>query len=112
MAGVLASIAGLLLTCITYSGEANTVLGSTYTLNSIAAVVIGGASLFGGSGGAIGSIFGAFGLRAIQDLRFGFHLPPPRQPPFPGLLLPPHARIGPGRVLPLPNRPQPFRVTP
>ena len=37
-----------------------------YTLNSIAAVVIGGTSLIGGSGGAIGSIFGALVLRTIS----------------------------------------------
>ncbi len=41
--------------------------GGTYTLNSIAAVVIGGTSLFGGSGSAIGAIFGAFMFRTIGD---------------------------------------------
>ena len=52
--GLLASVAGLFLTCITYSGEASAANGSTYTLYSIAAVVLGGVSLFGGSGSAIG----------------------------------------------------------
>ncbi len=37
-----------------------------YTLNSIAAVVIGGTSLLGGVGSAIGSIFGALILRTIS----------------------------------------------
>jgi ribose transport system permease protein len=87
MAGILAAIAGLLLTCVTYSGEANTTLGSTYTLNSIAAVVLGGTSLFGGSGGAIGSIFGAFVLRTIGDLLIVFDLDPLWQPLFLGAVL-------------------------
>ena len=45
LSGLLASIAGLLLTFVTYSGEASSSIGGTYTLNSIAAVVIGGTSL-------------------------------------------------------------------
>src|SRR5882724_11521411 len=52
LAGLFAAIAGLLLTCLTYSGEANALLGGSYTLNSIAAVVVCGTSLYGGSGGA------------------------------------------------------------
>ena len=59
LSGLLASIGGLYLTFITYSGEASLANGGTYTLSSIAAVVIGGVSLFGGSGSAIGAIFGA-----------------------------------------------------
>jgi ribose transport system ATP-binding protein len=87
LAGVLAALAGLLLTCVTESGEANAVLGSTYTLNSIAAVVLGGTSLFGGSGGAIGSIFGAFVLRTIGDLLIIFDLDPLWQPLYLGVVL-------------------------
>ena len=45
------AVAGLILTFQTYSGEAERAQAGTYTLNSIAAVVIGGTSLFGGSGG-------------------------------------------------------------
>src|SRR5258708_27479552 len=70
LSGFLAAIAGLMLAFITQSGEASAPIGSTYTLNSIAAVVIRGTSLFGGSGGVIGSIFGAFVLRTIEDLLF------------------------------------------
>jgi ribose transport system ATP-binding protein len=87
LAGVLAALAGLLLTCLTESGEANAVLGNTYTLNSIAAVVLGGTSLFGGSGGAIGSIFGAFVLRTIGDLLIIFDLDPLWQPLYLGIVL-------------------------
>ena len=48
LSGLLAAIAGLLLTFITSSGEASAPSGGNYTLNSIAAVVIGGTSLFEG----------------------------------------------------------------
>ena len=47
-------------------GNADIPQAGAYTLNSIAAVVIGGTSLLGGTGGAIGSIFGALVLRAIS----------------------------------------------
>ena len=87
MSGLFSSLAGLLLTCLTYSGEANAILGGAYTLNSIAAVVVGGTSLFGGSGGAVGSIFGAFVLRTIGDLLFVFDMDPLWQPLFLGVVL-------------------------
>jgi ribose transport system permease protein len=87
LAGLFAAIAGLLLTGLTYSGEANALLGGSYTLSSIAAVVVGGTSLYGGSGGAIGTIFGAFVLRTIGDLLFVFDLDPLWQPLFLGIVL-------------------------
>jgi len=55
--GVLASVAGLLMTAQTGSGEPN--LGTSLVLNSIAAAVIGGASLRGGAGGISAPIYGA-----------------------------------------------------
>ena len=76
LSGLLASVAGLFLTFITYSGEASAANGSTYTLYSIAAVVLGGVSLFGGSGSAIGAIFGALMFRTIGDLLFVFNVEP------------------------------------
>ncbi len=87
LAGLLAACGGLLLTCITYSGEARAALGNDYTLNSIAAVVIGGTSLFGGFGGAIGSIFGAFVMRTVGDLLIVFNINPVLQPLFVGVVL-------------------------
>jgi ribose transport system permease protein len=87
LCGLLAASAGLLLTCITFSAEASAPIGGTYTLNSIAAVVIGGTSLYGGAGGAIGSVFGAFVLRTIEDLLFVFDMPPLWQPLFQGVIL-------------------------
>lgn len=104
LAGFLASLGGLLLTFNTYSGEASSAIGGTYTLNSIAAVVIGGTSLFGGWGSAIGSIFGAFVLRTIEDLLFVFDLPPLWQPLFQGVVLLLAISLGAVRVFRIRNR--------
>jgi ribose transport system ATP-binding protein len=104
LAGLLSSAAGLLLTCITYSGEANATLGGSYTLSSIAAVVVGGTSLTGGSGGAIGSIFGAFVLRTIGNLLLVFDLEPLWQPLFLGVVLLAAVSLGSVRLLRIKNR--------
>jgi ribose transport system permease protein len=104
LSGVLASIAGILLAFVTFSGEASAAIGGTYTLNSIASVVIGGTSLFGGAGGAIGSIFGAFVLRTIEDLLFVFDLPPLWQPLFQGVVLLAAVSLGAARVFRVRNR--------
>lgn len=87
LAGLLAAIGGLFLTFFTYTGEAAYASGNAYTLFSIAAVVLGGVSLFGGRGSAIGAIFGAFAFRTIGDLLFVFDLDPLWQPLFQGVVL-------------------------
>lgn len=104
LAGLLASLGGLMLTFNTWSGEASSPIAGTYTLNSIAAVVVGGTSLFGGWGSAIGSIFGAFVLRTIEDLLFVFDLPPLWQPLFQGVVLLLAVSLGALRVLRIRNR--------
>ncbi len=104
LASLLAAIGGLLLTFVTYSGEASAAVGGVYTLNSIAAVVIGGAVLSGGSGSAIGSIFGAFLLRTIGDLLFVFNLDPLWQPLFQGLILLTAVSLGAVRLFKLTDR--------
>ena len=87
LSGLLAGMGGLFLTFFTYSGEASLANGGTYTLFSIAAVVLGGVSLFGGKGSAIGAIFGALAFRTIGDLLFVFDLDPLWQPLFQGVVL-------------------------
>jgi ribose transport system permease protein len=47
-------------------------MGTPYTLNSIAACVLGGASLAGGIGGAVGTVGGAFVLTIFVDVLFFF----------------------------------------
>ena len=75
-----------------------------YTLNSIAAVVIGGTSLMGGSGGAIGSLFGALVLRAISFNFRIFDIPPLLQPLFEGLVLLAAVSLGAARTFRVKNR--------
>ncbi len=87
LAGLLAGMGGLFLTFFTYSGQASTSSASTYTLFSIAAVVLGGVSLYGGKGSAIGAIFGAFAFRTIGDLMFVFDMDALWQPLFQGVIL-------------------------
>ncbi len=87
LSGLLAAIGGLFLTFFTYTGEAAFASGNSYTLFSIAAVVLGGVSLFGGKGSAIGAIFGAFAFRTIGDLLFVFDFDPLWQPLFQGVVL-------------------------
>jgi ribose transport system permease protein len=87
LSGLLAAIGGLFLTFFTYTGEAAYASGNAYTLFSIAAVVLGGVSLFGGRGSVIGAIFGAFAFRTIGDLLFVFDFDPLWQPLFQGVVL-------------------------
>jgi ribose transport system permease protein len=63
---LLASIAGFVL--VGHTNSADLSLASTYLLPSIAAVIIGGTSIFGGSGGYSGSIIGALILTVLDGL--------------------------------------------
>lgn len=85
LAGFFASLAGLFLGFQTLSGDA--AVGVAYTLNSIAAVVIGGTSLYGGTGGVVGSIFGAYVLRIINSVLLFSGVPSLAQPLFQGAVL-------------------------
>lgn len=87
LAGLLSAIGGLYLTFFSYTGEAALASGNAYTLYSIAAVVLGGVSLAGGKGSAIGAVFGALAFRTIGDLLFVFDLDPLWQPLFQGMVL-------------------------
>ena len=60
-----ASVAALLI--MGYSGSAINALGQSYELRVIAATVIGGANLMGGSGTAYGAIIGAALLEVIRN---------------------------------------------
>ena len=104
LGGMLAASGGLFLTFFTYSGEASLANGNTYTLYSIAAVVLGGVSLFGGRGSAIGAIFGALAFRAIGDLLFVFDVDPLWQPLFQGVVLLLAVSIGSARLFQVRNR--------
>ena len=104
LAGFLSAVAGLMLTFLTFSAIAKAVFAADYTLNSIAAVVIGGTSLFGGVGSAIGSIFGAFVLRTVGDLLIVFDINPVLQPLFVGIVLLAAVSLGSLRLLRIKNK--------
>jgi len=66
ISGLLAGVAGLALTGV--SSAATIALADPYLLPSVAAVVIGGTSIFGGRGGYLGSIIGALILTVLVSL--------------------------------------------
>jgi ribose/xylose/arabinose/galactoside ABC-type transport system permease subunit len=57
LSGVLAAVAGIVLAARIFSGDP--IVGDSYSMDSIAAVVVGGTSLFGGIGGILGTFAGA-----------------------------------------------------
>jgi ribose transport system permease protein len=85
LSGLFSALAGLYLSAVTTSGDATT--GAIYTLTSIAAVVLGGVSLFGGRGSAAGSMAGAFVLTLIVNILFFANINPLLQEFFQGLVL-------------------------
>jgi ribose transport system permease protein len=85
LAGVLSGLAGMFLAATTTGGDATT--GDAYTLTSIAAVVLGGVSLFGGRGSAIGSIAGAFVLTILINILFFANINPLYQSFYEGVFL-------------------------
>ena len=64
--GAFAALGGLALTAASGLGDPNS--GTIYTLNSVAAVVLGGVSLLGGVGGLLGPIAAAFVLTLVKSL--------------------------------------------
>lgn len=83
--GVLGAAAGLLLAANATAGDATT--GNGYTLTSIVAAVLGGISLFGGRGSAVGAICGAFITTLIVNILFFSHVDPLFQSFYEGLFL-------------------------
>ena len=64
--GAFAALGGLALTAASGLGDPHS--GDIYTLNSVAAVVLGGVSLLGGVGGLIGPIVAAFVLTLVKTV--------------------------------------------
>jgi ribose transport system permease protein len=85
LSSAFAAMAGLYLSALTTSGDTN--IGAIYTLTSIAAVVLGGVSLFGGRGSALGSMAGAFVLTLSVNILFLARINPWLQEFFQGLVL-------------------------
>jgi ribose transport system permease protein len=85
LSGLFAMLAGLFLVTQTASGSPT--VGNDYILNAVAAVVIGGTSLFGGRGGLGGTIAGAFILSLIASVIFTLGISSFWTPVVTGLLL-------------------------
>jgi len=66
LGGVFTALGGLALTASTSNGNASS--GVSYTLTSIAAIVLGGVSLTGGRGGMVGPVAAAFILTLINTI--------------------------------------------
>jgi ribose transport system permease protein len=66
LCGLFSAFAGALL--VGFNNAADLGIGTPYLLPSVAAVVIGGTSIFGGSGGYSGTILGALILTVLDSL--------------------------------------------
>lgn len=66
ISGLMAAFAGIAITML--SGSGNAEIGAAMTLTSITAVVIGGTALSGGVGGVTGPVVGAITLGFIQNI--------------------------------------------
>jgi ribose transport system permease protein len=66
LGGAFAALGGLALTAASGLGDPHS--GDIYTLNSVAAVVLGGVSLLGGVGGLVGPIAAAFILTLVKSI--------------------------------------------
>ena len=65
LAGLFAALAGLFLTSQTGSGSPT--VGNDFVLPAVAAVVIGGTSLFGGRGSAYSALLGIIVIQSIAS---------------------------------------------
>jgi ribose transport system permease protein len=73
VSGVFAALAALCL--VGETASADPLLGPSFTLSAVSAVVLGGTALAGGVGGAVGSILGAIILGLIANVVFFAGLP-------------------------------------
>jgi len=77
LAGVVAALAGIIFTA--RLGQAKADLGSGYELLAITAVVLGGTSIFGGSGSVHGTLLGAAAVAVLKDGLSLSHCPQPSE---------------------------------
>jgi len=69
LSGVIASVAAIIY--VAHLGQARSDAGAGYELDAITAVVLGGASVFGGRGTLSGTLLGLFAMSILQN---GLHL--------------------------------------
>ena len=85
LSGVLATCAGLFVAAQTGSGDP--VIGTPFTLNSIAAAVLGGVGFLGGKGTMRGAICGSLLLSVMINVMFFLGFPPVAQYIAQGLII-------------------------
>lgn len=85
MSGTSAALAGIILTARLGSGSSNAGLG--FELDVIAAVVVGGTSLFGGRGTLIGTVLGALTVAVIANGLILSHMSPFLSPIVTGVII-------------------------
>ncbi|MHC4843361.1 MAG: ABC transporter permease [Planctomycetota bacterium] len=85
ISGGLATLAGIISTSRT--GVGSPIVGQSYELDVIAAVVIGGASLSGGRGTAVNTLLGVFILGMIENIMNLMDVPPYPQWIIKGLII-------------------------
>jgi ribose/xylose/arabinose/galactoside ABC-type transport system permease subunit len=105
--GLFAAFGGLFLSLQTLTGDAT--IGMSYTLNSVAATVIGGTALAGGIGGIFGSVIGSYVLRTLKSIMFFAGIAPMAQPLFEGVVLMCALSIGSIRLLGMKSKIEIFR---
>ena len=74
--GLLCGLAGLATTAFTAGGSPQSTIAMTATLNSVAAIVLGGVALSGGVGGLVGPIFAVWSLYLIPNIMLGLGVDP------------------------------------
>jgi ribose transport system permease protein len=74
LGGLFAAIGGIAVIAVTSTASAG--LSQTYALQAIAAVALGGTSLWGGRGGLVGSVFGAASIYLLGNLLITFNVNP------------------------------------
>lgn len=74
LGGFIGAIGGLAIIAVTSTASAG--LSQTYALQAIAAVALGGTSLWGGRGGLIGSVLGAASIYLLGNLLITFNVNP------------------------------------
>lgn len=72
--GIIAAVGAMSIIAATATASGN--LAQTYALGAIAAVALGGTSLWGGRGGLIGSLFGAACIYLLGNLLITFNVSP------------------------------------
>lgn len=85
VAGCFLAVAGIMLTAVNFASDINS--GTSYTLMSVAAVVMGGALLMGGVISPLGAVAGAVTLTLIGALLGMLNIPSNLNPATQGLLL-------------------------